>query len=389
MKTAPPPIIRYACLFLILTLAGHLWAEPAGIFSLGVAQDNPNTRFDERLANIRSYDFVSGFTLRVYWKDLETSQGVYDFTVIDEAIKRVEALGQHLNLEVLQGTPQYVIDGAGTTYLNSRSELTPAPWDSFAQTRYAALENALANHVVDDGTGTNLPLNQHPTLVSVDASSVGLNLGVRDLNGGIRNLPDYTQERYMDSILQGVGASRSAFSDKQGFLAYFGFTDGLPGVSVDQQLITRLAAQYNGAGQPSLAFFIENLSDLGPVPGPGSTIGNNLLSWTQLGGDTMMQGLDSWLKHSPSRDTQLASLNPATGIELAYSNFGTRFFELYATDLDGAMNGALDASGQPILNDLQSWNSTLVAVPEPSSVMTAILMSASVLFPLRRKHRGC
>ena len=222
---------------------------------------------------------------------------------------------------------------------------------------------------------------------SVDATPVGLNLGVRDLNNAIRNLPDYTQQRFIDSIVQGVGVSRSAFSNQQGFLTFFAFSDGQAGVPVDQQLITRLDGLYNGNGQPSLAFFIENLSDLGPVPlGVGSP-GNNLLTWSGLGGDTMMQGLDSWLKHTPSRDSQLSSLNPATGIELAYNTYGTRFFELYVTDLDGAMNGALDATGQPILNDLTSWNATLVAVPEPSAIMSILLMGVMALLPLRRQQR--
>jgi hypothetical protein len=385
MKSLPNIALPFLCLNLIFS--GQLLAEPAGIFSLGNALDNPNTKIDERLANIRSYDFVSGFTLRVFWKDLETSQGVYDFSVIDEAVKRVEAVGQHLNLEVLQGVPQYVIDGAGSTYLNSRNEVTPVPWDSFAQSRFAALQNAMANHVVDDGTGANLPLNQQSVLVSVGATPVGLNLGVRDLNNAIRNLPDYTQQRFINSIVQGVGVSRSAFSNQQGSLTFFAFSDGQAGVPVDQQLITRLDGLYNGNGQSSLAFFIENLSDLGPVPlGVGST-GNNLLTWSGLGGDTMMQGLDSWLKHTPSRDSQLSSLNPATGIELAYDTYGTRFFELYVTDLDGAMNGALDATGQPILNDLTSWNATLVAVPEPSAIMSILLMGVMALLPLRRQQR--
>ena len=102
----------------------------------------------------------------------------------------MEAVGQHLNLEVLQGVRQCGIDGAGSTYLNSRNEVTPVPWDSFAQARFAARQNAMANHVVDDGTGANLRLNQQSVLVSVDATPLGLNLGVRDLNNATRNLPD-------------------------------------------------------------------------------------------------------------------------------------------------------------------------------------------------------
>jgi hypothetical protein len=75
----------------------------------------------------------------------------------------------------------------------------------------------------------------------------------------------------------------------------------------------------------------------------------------------MIQALDSWLQHSADRESLLDSHNPATGISLAYNNYGTRFFELYTADLDGANNGSLDAAGKPLINDLRYWNSRLTA----------------------------
>jgi hypothetical protein len=90
-------------------------------------------------------------------------------------------------------------------------------------------------------------------------------------------------------------------------------------------------------------------------------MGNNLQDWSAEGGATMMQALDSWLDHPPERADQLASLNPATGIELAYDLYGARFFELYLPDLDGAAEGALDAAGRPIIDDLRYWNDFLTA----------------------------
>ena len=342
------------------------FAPPTGIYALGSAQDNLNTATDERLSGIRDYDFLSGFTLRVLWSDIETTQGAFDFAVIDEALRRVSSINQRLNLEVLDDMPDYVIAGASATYIDHRGGTRPVPWDAFAQSRYAALQNALASHVVEDDSGDSLPLNEHPRLAAVDASSVGLNFGVRDINSGIRTHADYTQERYINSVLQGVAANRSVFPNHQGFLAFFGFNDGQPGVPVDQQLITLLDAQYNGPDQSALAFFIENLSDTGPTPlVSGGGAGNNLLAWTNLGGATMIQALDSWLQHRPDRDAQLLSLNPATGIDLAYNLYGTRFFELYLADIDGAFNGAVDASGRPIIEDLRFWNTLLNTASEP------------------------
>lgn len=343
-----------------LTLAD----SPQGLYILSTAVNNPNTPQDDRLANIRDYDFVSGYTLRLFWSDIETSQGVYDFSVINAAINQLAPLNQGLSLEIFTGEePQYVRDGASATYLDHRGNVTPVPWDPFAQQRHAALYEALGNHVVQS-SGAAHALRDDPTLRSIDAAPAGLNFGVRDLNGGIRSHPDYTQQRYVDAVAGGVAAAAAAFPDDRNFLAFFAFNDGQPGVPVDEQLIQRLAPLYNGPGQTELAFFIENLSDDGPLPQPnGMGPGANLLDWNNLGGSTMMQALDSWLVHRPDRDEQLDSLNPATGIELAYNAYGTRFFELYIADVDGAASGALDAAGRPIIDDLRAWNSLLAGPP--------------------------
>src|SRR6478735_12614562 len=141
-----------------------------GIYVLGSANNILNTPQDERLAGIRTYDFVSGFTMRVFWSDLETSQGQYNFSVIDSAIQTLAATGRGLNLEIFTGEePAYVLVGASATYIDHRGGVNPAPWDSFAQQRHAALFAALASHVVTVG-GNSHPLNQDSTLRSIDTA---------------------------------------------------------------------------------------------------------------------------------------------------------------------------------------------------------------------------
>jgi hypothetical protein len=313
---------------------------------------------------IRNYDFVSGFTLRVFWSDLEPAQGQYDFGVINEAIMRLSAIDQSLSIEIFTTQePAYVMEGASATYVDHRGGVNPVPWDAFAQERHAALFAALGEFVVT-GTGAPHVLSIDPALKSIDTAPAGLNFGVRDLNNGIRNHPEYTQQRYIDAVLKGVSAATTAFPHDTNFLAFFSFDDGALGTPVDEQIMERLAPLYNGPGQTALAFFVENLSDEWPVPLPnGQGVGNNLEDWVDAGGGTMMQALDAWLDHPPSRAEQLASLNPATGIELAHVQYGTRFFELYPPDLDGAVEGAVDAEGRPLIDDLRAWHNLLTQAP--------------------------
>ena len=361
--------LPWACLFALLLTAPRTTTAadaPAGIYSLGQARNPTNTPGDERLAGIRDYDFVSGFTLRLFWNDIEPTEGQYNFSVIDAAIQRVSALGQSLDIEIFTTQePAYVLDGASATYVEHRGGTNPVPWDSFAQTRHAALVTALGAHVVQ-GSGAPHPLSLDPTLKSIDVAPAGLNFGVRDLNDGIQNHPQYTQQRYIDAVVDGVAAATAAFPHDTNSLGFFSFDDGASGPHVDDQILALLEPLYNGPGQAKLAFFVENLSDEWPVPlGNGNGVGNNLEDWAATGGSTMMQALDAWLDHTPERADQLSSLNPSTGIELAYEQYGTRFFELYLPDLDGAAEGAVDAAGQPLINGLRFWNDLLTA-PTPS-----------------------
>src|SRR5438128_1589698 len=91
-----------AALLMAAVLANLARADaPVGIYALGSARDNPLSTKDERLAGIRNYDFVSGFTLRVNWNDLEPTPGQYNFGVIDSAIQTLAPLGQGLSLELM------------------------------------------------------------------------------------------------------------------------------------------------------------------------------------------------------------------------------------------------------------------------------------------------
>ena len=87
---AIPRFWRHAFTSTVIALAATAEASAIdvahGIYSISIARDNPNAIQDQRLDAIRDYDFVSGYTLRVFWADIEPAEGVYDFTVIDEAL---------------------------------------------------------------------------------------------------------------------------------------------------------------------------------------------------------------------------------------------------------------------------------------------------------------
>lgn len=65
MNPQTASLVLGSALLLLSSPVQAQFPPPAGIYALGAAQDNTGTPADERLAGIRDYDFVSGFTLRV------------------------------------------------------------------------------------------------------------------------------------------------------------------------------------------------------------------------------------------------------------------------------------------------------------------------------------
>lgn len=348
---------------------------PRGIHVLGNLTGN-------QLANIRTgYSFVDGFTLRAKWSDIETAPGVYNFSVIDQAIAQLQPANQKLTLEVFPNfVPSHVMSQVTQTFVDSRGSTVPVPWDAAAKNSWTTFQQAMAAHSVFDSTvNHNVALANHPTLSTVDASIVGQQ-SYRELTGNLVSQPTYNRTTYINAIKDSVHASRDAFPNKFGFLATFSMNDSNLAQPLDFAVRDALMADFNGPGEETLGFFVENLADATPQSGIALT---RILDTTKNDTYTPMQALTSWV--SPfTNPSAVASGNPATGIAYAYNTWGTTYFELYVADIDAAVNGALDAQGHPLLADLQSWHNTLV--PEPG--MFGLLAVAGGLLIVRRRRLG-
>jgi len=307
---------------------------PKGIYVLS----NGNTT-----GNIRDYDFVSGFTLRINWGELEPSQGNYDYTTIDEAISKLQDINQKLTLEVLVfNTPQYVLDGAAETW--SFSTGSPVPWDTFGLNAWDTMAEALANHQVALADGTMVRLADHPTLESVDAPIMGLS-GIRDTSGELVNLVSYTREKFINAISASVHSMRKAFPTKFGFIAAFKMDDADIVNPLDEAIVNQLMTEFNGSGQLTLGFFQELLSDVGPLPDTMGALLNMVASDTYI----MFQALTSWTSPFTGGD-KVTSGNPATGIELGFTNYGARYYELYISDIDN----------ESLWEDMRAWSEIIL-----------------------------
>jgi len=131
--------------------------------------------------------FISGYSLRIAWKDLEPSKNVYDFSVIDATVSQLQTRNLKLTLEIFASdVPEYVIKEADDV-IQVRRIQAPAPWDKAALASWNKFLTALANHPVYDAVSKkSIPLNKHPTLTAIDAPIVGLH-SLRDIKEVQRN----------------------------------------------------------------------------------------------------------------------------------------------------------------------------------------------------------
>ena len=135
--------------------------RPCGIYVLGSGATG------KHLDNISDSPFVDGYTLRISWEELETAKKVYNFTIIDSALLRLQPLNQKLTILLnLVAVPAYILKLRNVqTYVND-GDTTVLPWDN-ASTKYLnAFLDTLSKYKVKKGN-KKVALKDHPVFKQI------------------------------------------------------------------------------------------------------------------------------------------------------------------------------------------------------------------------------
>lgn len=303
---------------------------------------------DSTASNVLSKSFVSGVLKRIAWKNLETSQGVYDFSSIATTLNAVAAAGKKMTLVVFSDSPTYVQQGASATYNAGNFGTEPVPWDSFAQQRWTALITALGNYVVG-----SYALKDHPNLAQVDCSVIG-SQGIRL----IATPAGYSLSLYKQACTFAVDTMATVFSKKIIYIGLF----GIQGHDSDvRDIRDSLLATYNGQTLPRINFYQETLTGAAP----SGTMANYLMEvstqtsimWQQCWGYTshindlinnptnITNGEEcTWESTNPN------TLTPQTCLDYG-GTFGSTYFEIYAEDLINNSYQTLFTNAAQVLQD--------------------------------------
>ncbi len=350
MKTFNLTGVLVFTLALAAVSAHAQFARPAGFYAIGLHQQPPSVALVEQ-------PFVDGVSLALGWSTVEPTRDNYIFTAIDQTLAVLEPFKKKLVLVVFPfplpgyvnnepGVQTYTVPHAGPGFL------TPVPWDNFGLTRWEALFDQLANHLVPDGTqdGRLVPLRDHPLLAGLACWPMGMN-GIRDIaqqsgtGTPIYTLSGYSRATLASAIIRSTHAVTDRFPGRFRYLPFFRIFDDVSSpTTLEVDLLAAFKAEFfSGAGLPQLGLFQENMSCTGPSP-----TGAFAMFQEKSNTYSLIQAIQSWVTLEPLNnagatdpclvttvpgDRTTAVSGPEIGISRAFTNFDCRYFEIYQDDL--------------------------------------------------------
>lgn len=331
---------------------------PSGIYLLSDNSGDCHLDSLQTLVDLaaQNKNFVDGFAWRTGWKELDTGTIIpnYDFHCVDEAVSGVQALGKKLTIALfVLDVPKYVLDSAsvtGGTWLSPGMSATsppitaPVPWNTAAMNHYRAFIAALASHqVYDSSRGQMVALRDHPSLgVQINAGILGIQ-SVRDNSNALVKHPEFTREKFRTAMFDAVRLLQQEFPTKTAYVAFWGLEDGkLPRLK-DEQL-SDLLGEFDGIKNPKVGLFNEALK--GDAPG---TMNSPYVTAYQKGHSVLLQACGAWTTHNPCSWTS-GDDSPANGFNWGYTNFGTRYYEIYRSDIQNTAYESVFIEWQQILS---------------------------------------
>lgn len=303
--------------------AGQQTRGPTGLYVMNTTDRNTN-----QMDN----DYLSGYTLRVRWNQIQTGAATYDWALIDQVLQETQARRQRVTLEIFaRDLPAHVLaDLSEDTWADARGFVTCVPWDANALAYWQAFVAVLAAHSTPLASGAgSVALADHPALETIDAPLVGAQ-SVRDIYQTLVARPDYTRAGYIDACLAAVQVMRDEFPNKYTFVGVFPMYDATDEPRLDLAVVDALLDEFVpiGTADPKLGFFQELLSDVGPEI---DFMGTPLLrakprTWI------MFQALTNWTTPWTGGE-KMASGDVTVGLNYAFQAYGARYVELYAKDI--------------------------------------------------------
>ncbi len=154
-----------------------------------------------------------GVLIRVYWREIETTEGSFNFAAIDQQVAAVKAAGKQYSLAVLAGgigSPSWLIDQRGVPYFNylfrGAPFRLPLPWNDIALSYLGKLATALGQRYAAD---SSLALVYVPQM-----SANGIEGHLNGFSQSEFSAAGYSEATWVNATLRNVKQFAMAFAQK-------------------------------------------------------------------------------------------------------------------------------------------------------------------------------
>lgn len=178
-------------------------SKPTGVFSASGAMNS----------TVLNHSEVRGVLVRALWKDIERNEGSFDFTLLDNQISAIKAVGKKYSLSVLAGgigSPDWLISQKNVPYFNylfrGTPEKLPLIWDDKVLEHLDKLAVQLAAKYKSDSS-----------LLLVYIPQMTANGVEGHLNGFVEAdfvAAGYTENRWIDASVKNAKNFAKAFENK-------------------------------------------------------------------------------------------------------------------------------------------------------------------------------
>jgi hypothetical protein len=178
-------------------------SKPKGVFSSAGSTSN----------TVLNHSETRGVLIRAFWKDIETTEGNFNFTTVDNQINAVKAKGKKYSLSILAGgigSPDWLITQKNAPFYNYTFRglpyKLPLIWDNIVLTHLAKFADKLAEKYNND---TSLLLVYIPQM-----TANGVEGHLNGFNQSTFVAAGYSETKWIDASLQNAKKFATVFNKK-------------------------------------------------------------------------------------------------------------------------------------------------------------------------------
>lgn len=404
-------------LLICATLSAQNYPPPSGTYC---SCPPTNARSSSIITDIALKDHVKGFLVRVSWSDIEPTEDLYDWTLIDQQIDSATKYGKYISLGVNSGpaVPQWVYDdgaqlistlafsGAVDTIAVAWDPVFNQHWTDFIDTlgkRYngdTSIALVYMNTSTSNGFEMQMPFNSTPSLTALGYSdSLMTSAWEQSIDAFGAAFPDH----YLSNDFHPVNGSdavgdsvyayaRQALGSRYGASAWW-WTQNNTTVYAGQYSMLQLSAQQDLFAGVQVA---RNHTSDSAQMGPGGLFGaielamnDGICYWEVWNSDLQNPTLDSFLTATyclpvdtitDTTDTNTVSIDPIDPVQelLIYPNPATNTLYISTQLTDGtAQLQIVHVSGKVMLHESVIGNDHTVDLSKLSAGLYWVLVHSA------------